>query len=536
MNQLHIVKRRLLLLLIVITTITGNLDAQPVKNQSIKYQNLLALIETFYVDNSVDLEKLTEDAIVKVLADLDPHSIYISKDEVKKMNEPLQGSFSGIGIQFNVLRDTLMIVATIPGGPSEKAGLRAGDRIVEIDDENVAGIGMSSTDVQKKLRGEKGTRVKLAIKRKKEKKFLDFVIIRDKIPIHSLDAAYMFNHEIGYIKLNRFAMTTATEFLDALTELQEQNMKSLILDLRGNGGGFMGAAIAIVDQFLDANKLIVYTEGSSVSTRRESKSSYNGQFKNGKIVVLLDEGSASASEIVSGALQDWDRGIIVGRRSFGKGLVQRQFSLTDGSMIRLTTAHYHTPTGRCIQKPYENGLEDYHLDILNRYKSGEMLHADSIHFPDSLKYSTLTKNRTVYGGGGIMPDIFVPIDTNANYTYLNLLIRKNVIYPYVVNYMDKNLETLKKKYPDFDSFSKNFEVDEKMMKEIVAMGEEEDIEKTEEQYDAVVDDIKLHVKSLLARDMWSTTEYYKILNMKNEFVLKAIEVLQDSERYEKELQ
>jgi carboxyl-terminal processing protease len=519
--------------MLFVLALCSAVNAQTVKTQAIKYQNLLALIDAFYVD-TVNLEKLTEDAVIKVLADLDPHSIYISKDEIKEMNEPLQGSFSGIGIQFNILRDTLMVVATIPGGPSEKVGLRAGDRIIKIDDKDVAAVGLTNTQVRKYLRGDKGTLVNIFVKRKREKEILEFVITRDKIPIHSLDAAYMMNKNVGYIKLNRFAATTADEFLKALVELKASKMKDLVLDLRGNGGGFMTAAIEIVDQFLGADKLIVYTKGLTTQ-RRESISTEKGLFKDGRVVVLLDEGSASASEIVSGAVQDWDRGIIIGRRSFGKGLVQRQFPLSDGSMIRLTTAHYYTPTGRCIQKPYENGVQDYHLDILKRYKSGEMISADSIHFPDSLKYNTLKNNRTVYGGGGIMPDIFVPIDTTANYKYFNLLIRKNVIYPYVVNYMDKNLDQLRKKYTKFENFKKNFEVTEEMMKEIVALGEKEGIEKTEEEYTAVVDDIKLHVKALLARDLWESSEYYKVVNEDNEFIQKALEVLEKTKMYDKEL-
>ncbi|RUT79623.1 S41 family peptidase [Ancylomarina longa] len=518
--------------LIVFTSLlcVGTAKAQSVKNQAIKYQNLLALIDAFYVD-TVNVEHLTEDAIVKVLADLDPHSIYISKDEIKEMNEPLQGSFSGIGIQFNILRDTLMVVATIPGGPSEKVGLRAGDRIVKIGEENVAGTGLKNMGVRKRLRGEKGTVVTIYVKRKSEKELLEFIITRDNIPIHSLDAAYLLTKNIGYIKLNRFAATTSEEFLEALLKLKSQNMKNLVLDLRGNGGGYMQAAINIVDQFMDANQLIVYTKGLT-TPRRENRSTEAGIFKNGKVVILLDEGSASASEIVSGAIQDWDRGIIIGRRSFGKGLVQRQFPLSDGSMIRLTTAHYYTPTGRCIQKPYNKGLEDYHMDILKRFKSGEMISADSIQFPDSLKYSTLINKRTVYGGGGIMPDIFIPIDTSLNYKYFNLLVRKNVIYPFVVNYMDENRDQLKKKYPKFEKFMKDFEVSDSMLSELVALGEKQGIEKNESDYLAVVDDLKLHIKALLARDLWDSSEYYKIVNKKNDFILKAISVLENPKLYD----
>lgn len=511
----------------------STLQAQTVKNQAIKYQNLLALIDAFYVD-TVNIERLTEDAIVKVLEDLDPHSVYISRDEIQEMNEPLEGSFSGIGIQFNILRDTLMVVTTIPGGPSEKVGLRASDRIVKIDGENVAGVGLKNTGVQKKLRGEKGSIVSVLVKRKGEKELLEFVITRDKIPIHSLDAAYMLTDKVGYIKLNRFAATTSEEFLEALLKLKSQKMKDLVLDLRGNGGGYMQAAIDIVDQFFDKDRLIVYTQGLT-NPRRENISTEAGIFKEGKIVILLDEGSASASEIVSGAVQDWDRGLIIGRRSFGKGLVQRQFPLSDGSMIRLTTAHYYTPTGRCIQKPYVEGLESYHLDILNRYKSGEMISADSIQFPDSLKYNTLVNKRIVYGGGGIMPDIFVPIDTTANFKYFNLLVRKNVIYPYVLNYMDTNRSQLIKKYSKFEDFEDDFKVTEDMLKELVALGEKEGIEKTDKDYLAVVNDLKLHIKALIARDLWDSSAFYKIINRNNDFIVKTLQVLEQPELYEKEL-
>ncbi|MDE5422742.1 S41 family peptidase [Ancylomarina sp. DW003] len=511
----------------------SQVQAQDVRDQTIKYQNLIALVDAFYVD-SVSLEKLTEDAIIKVLAELDPHSVYISKDEVKAMNEPLQGSFSGVGIQFNILRDTLMVVATIPGGPSEKAGLRASDRIIKIDEEMVAGVGMKNTDVFKKLRGDKGTKVNLAIQRKGEKELLDFLIIRDDIPIYSLDASYMINKHVGYIKLNRFAAKTADEFLKALLELKEQKMKDLVLDLRGNGGGFMTAAIKIVDQMFEKDQLIVYTDGLK-SKRRDNMSTDNGYFKEGRVIVLIDEGSASASEIVSGAIQDWDRGLIVGRRSFGKGLVQRQFPLSDGSMIRLTTAHYHTPTGRCIQKAYDNGLMDYRMDIINRYNSGEMISQDSIHFADSLKYKTLVKERFVYGGGGIMPDVFVPIDTAANFKYFNLLARKNVLYPFVLNLMDNNRDKFKRKYPDFETFNKKFQITDDMLKDLVAQGDKEGVEHTDEEYKAVEDHLRIHLKALIARDIWDGAEYYQIVNQKNDILDKALEILDNPKLYEKSL-
>ena len=511
----------------------SQVEAQEVRDQTIKYQNLIALVDAFYVD-SVSLEKLTEDAIIKVLAELDPHSVYISKDEVKAMNEPLQGSFSGVGIQFNILRDTLMVVATIPGGPSEKAGLRASDRILKIDNELVAGVGLENTGVFKKLRGDKGTEVKLSIQRKGEKELLDFLIIRDDIPIYSLDASYMINKNVGYIKLNRFAAKTADEFLEAIVKLKQQKMEDLILDLRGNGGGYMIAAIKIVDQLFNKDQLIVFTDGLK-SKRHENVSTDRGDFKEGRVIVLIDEGSASASEIVSGAIQDWDRGLVVGRRSFGKGLVQRQFPLSDGSMIRLTTAHYYTPTGRCIQKPYDNGLMDYHMDIINRYKSGEMVSQDSIHVADSLKYKTLLKERLVYGGGGIMPDLFVPIDTAANFKYFNLLARKNVLYPFVLTFMDNNRENFKAEYPDFATYNKKFQVTEDMLKELVALGDKEGVEHTEEEYLAVKGHLQIHIKALIARDLWDGSEYYQVVNQKNDILDKALEILENSKEYDKYL-
>lgn len=528
MKKIIVLGLALLLAGVVTAPLSAQSNDNQVKEQSVKYQRLMALIDAFYVD-TVNLQQLTEDAVVKVLADLDPHSVYISKEEVDEMNEPLEGGFFGIGIQFTILRDTLTVVAIVPGGPSEKAGLMAGDRIVSVDGENIAGKKLSNTDVRKKLKGEKGTVVKVGVLRKDGN--MDFNIIRDMIPIHSVDASYMIDKTTGYIKISRFAANTIEEFEGAVKKLQAAGMKDMVLDLQGNGGGYMGAAIGVSDNVLDNNKMIVYTNGLS-SGRREEYSTPAGLFKDGRLVVLIDGNSASASEIVSGAIQDWDRGLIVGRRSFGKGLVQRQYPLTDGSMIRLTTAHYYTPSGRCIQKPYKDG--DYRAELYNRYESGELLSADSISVNDSVKYYTKLKNRVVYGGGGIIPDLFVPIDTGLNYSYFNRLIAKNVVGEFVINYIDQSRDMLKKKYPDFDKFNKNFVVTDAMIDEIVKAGEKAGVAKDEKLLQPVIPLMKMNIKALIARDMWDMNEMYRIMNDDNVILQKAVEALRDG-TYEKEL-
>jgi carboxyl-terminal processing protease len=333
------------------------------------------------------------------------------------MNEPLDGSFEGVGVQFNIMNDTLMVVNPVVGGPSEKVGVRAGDRIIGIDDENVAGIGIKNSDVYKYLRGKKGTKVNLTVLRKGTKGELRFVVVRDKIPLHSVDAAYMATPKTAYIKISRFAQNTHDEFVEAIEKLSENNFENLILDLRGNGGGYLKAAIDIADEFIDKDKLLVYTQGLN-SERREHVARKKGVFEKGNLVILIDEGSASASEIVSGAVQDWDRGLVVGRRSFGKGLVQRPFDFPDGSLIRLTIAEYYTPAGRCIQKDYEDGMDAYHNELGERYLHGELSNADSIHFDEALEYKTKVAGRTVYGGGGIMPDVFVAVDTSLSLIHI----------------------------------------------------------------------------------------------------------------------
>lgn len=518
------------LLLILFTLPSPFLTAQEsVQQNQLKFGRLLRLVDSYYVD-SVNVEKLTEKAIVSVLSDLDPHSMYMSKDEVDKMNEPLVGNFEGIGISFNIFKDTLLVLATISGGPSEKVGLLAGDRIIEVDKKNIAGTGLKNSDVFDLLRGEKGTVVELKVLRKHSPELLDFTIVRDKIPIFSLDASYMINKSTGLIKLNKFSATTTDEFVEAIKDLKKQNMQNLILDLRGNGGGYLKTAIEISEQFLNNNDLVVYTSGLN-EPKREYNASSSGEFKKGNLVVLVDESSASASEIVAGAIQDWDRGVIIGRRTFGKGLVQKPYYLTDGSMVRLTTAHYYTPSGRCIQKPYDEGVAAYRKDYEKRMLSGEMFNADSIIFSDSLTYKTLLNGRSVHGGGGVMPDIFIPMDTSVHYSYINRLRRNNIIYNFALDYIDKNRDEIKSKYPDFKNFETKYETSDKMISEIVENGEKDGIEKNEESLAFGLSDLKKEIKAIVARDLYARDDFYKIYFSDDEAVIEALKVLENQKNY-----
>ncbi len=501
-----------------------------VQENQLKFGRLLRLIDGYYVDTT-NIDALTEKAIVKVLSELDPHSTYISKEEVEKMNEPLKGNFEGIGISFNIYKDTLMVNSTISGGPSEKVGLRSGDRIVEVDGENIAGTGLKNSDVFRLLRGDKGTEVNLKVLRRGIPDLLDFTIIRDKIPIFSVDASYMLDESTGYIKLNKFAATSLDEFLEAMKKLKNSGIKNLILDLRGNTGGYLKTAIQISNQFLKARSLVVYTEGIN-DVKREYKAPSQGTFEKGNLVILINEMSASASEIVSGAVQDWDRGVIIGRRSFGKGLVQKPFFLTDGSMGRLTTTHYYTPSGRCIQKSYKNGLKEYREDYIHRMENGEMFSADSIKFDESQKFKTLINGRTVFGGGGIMPDIFIPMDTSSHYKYINKLRRKSVIYNYVLDYIDVNRNKLKSKYSDFDQFDKQFEVTTAMINKVVENGEKEGIEKDETSLEFSSNDMKKEIKAIIARDLFSRNDFYKVIYKDDKDILKALEVLENQKKYD----
>ena len=493
-----------------------------------KMGTVLYLIDNFYVDTA-NMDKVTEDAIIATLKELDPHSAYISKKDVEKANEPLVGSFDGIGVTYQLIRDTVTVISPTAGGPSEKVGIMAGDQIIKIDGEEAFGKKVDNEYVQKHLRGKKGTKVTVSIKRGNDPELLDFEITRDKIPLNSINAAYMLDNHIGYIKLDRFAQESTKEFKEALAKLQAGGMESLIFDLRGNTGGYLNTAIEMVDQFIDENKLIVFTEGIH-SPRQEWRSTKNGLYTTGKLVVLIDEGSASASEILSGAVQDHDRGVVIGRRSFGKGLVQRPFNLPDGAQIRLTTSRYHTPSGRCIQRPYEGGVEEYAKEMTKRLEHGEYFHADSIHFPDSLKYKT-DGGRTVYGGGGIMPDLFVPIDTAYNSKLYTNLVRKGALNRFTTDYGLKHRDEIKKQYGDFEHFNKDFNVGKDLIEGLKKAAEEAKVEWNDEQYAHSEKFLLLQVKALIARNVWETQQYYQVMASVDPGIQKALEVLGSEKQY-----
>lgn len=512
---------------LLLFTITAS--SQVLNEGTFKFGRVLSLIDAFYVD-SANLDMLTEKAIIEVLKNLDPHSTYISAKDVKEMNEPLNGNFEGIGVQFNLLRDSIIIVEPISGGPSEKVGIRAGDRILTIDNEKVTEINITTAGVRSRLMGPKGTKVNVTIYRKGAKDILDFTIIRDKIPIFSLDAAYMLDKETGYIKLNKFAATTEKEYSDAVEALKKTNMKNLVLDLRGNGGGYMLAATELADKFFTDQKLLVYLVGRK-TPRQDFKSTGNGSLASERVVVLTDEGSASASEIFAGALQDWDRGVIMGRRSFGKGLVQNGFYLTDGSMVRLTIARYYTPTGRSIQRPYNEGYDKYMENFYKRFTDGELMSADSVRMADSLKYKTLINGRIVYGGGGIMPDVFVSADTSYNSPYFNKLFAKNVLNTYTLEYCDKNRNLLTSKYKSFNDFKTKFKFSDDDIKSFIAKGESDGVGFNEEQFNKSRDEILLIMKGYIAGNMWKTNELYQVVNENDKVIDKALKVISDKAKY-----
>ena len=482
-------------------------------------------ITNLYVD-SVDEGKLVEDAIRGMLEKLDPHSSYSTPAEVKSMNESLEGSFEGIGVQFNMMEDTLVVIQTISNGPSEKVGIISGDRIVAVNDTAIAGVKMSKEEIMKRLRGPKGTKVNLKIVRLGIKGELPFTVVRDKIPVYSLDASYIIRPRVGYIRIGNFGATTHEEFLKALGGLQEKGIDHLIIDLQDNGGGYLQAAVMVANELLSDGDMIVYTEGRS-SPRKEYHADGGKAPYKGGLTILVNEYSASASEILAGAVQDHDRGTIVGRRSFGKGLVQRPIEFGDGSMIRLTIAHYYTPSGRCIQKPYtKGGQKDYAKDIDNRYRKGELTSADSIHFADSLRFQTLRLHRTVYGGGGIMPDEFVPLDTTKYTRFHRQLAAKSVIINANLKYIDSNRKALKKKFPTFEEFNANYEVPQSLIDNVIAKGAEVDVKPTDDaELATTLPYLSMQLKALVARDLWDMNEYFQVMNETNDIVVKALETI-----------
>ncbi len=551
------------LLLMALPMSAQNLDNYRLTPE-FKLVRSLAAIEQLYVD-TVDADKLVEDAIRAMLEKLDPHSSYSTAKEVKQMMASLNGNFDGVGIQYNIVDDTIVVIQPTAKGPSERAGVLAGDRITYINDTLVAGVKITTDQVISKLRGKKGTEVTMTIVREGLDDSLRFTVKRDKIPVHSINATFMIDEKVGYIRIDNFSATTGDEFKDALDKLLRQGMTSLVLDLQGNGGGYLSAAVDVANHFLETNDLVVYTDGRSMR-RQDYKADGRGRFIEGKVVVLIDDYSASASEIVAGALQDHDRAIVVGRRSYGKGLVQRPIDMPDGSMIRLTTSHYYTPSGRCIQKPYEKGKKkDYSNDIEERLKRGELTNADSIHFADSLKYKTLKQGRTVYGGGGIMPDIFVALDTTYNTPYYRKLAARGCVAPTVIKYVISNRAKLLAKYPNIKVFKANYEVPKSLIDDILAQGKKKEITIEEdkesksadkdsksagkksksadkesksttdknsksdkkklspkEEYENTLVMLRRQVKALVARDLWDMNEYHHIYIDHDDIVCRGL--------------
>ena len=494
------------------------------------YKDAIKAFDLIYPD-TISNGQITEFGIRYMLEQLDPHSTYISLEEIHDMNAPLKGSFSGVGIRFQILKDTIMVVQAIPGGPSEKVGLMAGDQIIRINEELVAGIGMKNKGVRDRLLGDKGTKVNVSIKRRNQKKLLDFEITRDKIPIYSVDASYMVNSNTGYIKLNNFSSTTISEIRKATFELKDQGMENLVLDLQNNGGGYLRTAVDLSDEFLSGIKKIVSTNGRKFPERNYT-TGRKGLLEEGKLIVLVNESSASASEIVSGAVQDWDRGLIVGRRTFGKGLVQKPIELPDGSQVRITTSKYYTPSGRCIQKPYEEGSMAYRKEKYSRYNSGESFNADSMKFNSNESFQTLLKERTVYGGGGIIPDHFVPLDTTGTSPYFNKLIRKGIFNQFALSWVNKNRELLEKKYPNFDKFNLKFDT-QKAVDELIKYAEAEGLEFSENQYNKAKYVIHTRLKANIAQDLYNYKKFYQVINSLNNALEKSLELLNDEKAFSK---
>jgi len=483
-----------------------------------KLKEVLQVVEKNYVDEKPQ-NGLMDDAITDLLSRLDPHSAYIPASDRQAANEDLKGNYEGIGVEFNIFRDTLTVITALSGGPSEALGIRSGDKIISVDGKDIAGKGITNADVFKLLKGPRGTEVKVGILRRKEK--LSFTIVRDKIPQFSVDVSYMIGKETGYIKVSRFSSTTHQEFVKAMNTLRGKGMKKLILDLQGNPGGYMSEAIALADEFLPAGNKIVFTKGKNPGFDQNADATSAGGFEQGELIVLVNEGSASASEIVAGALQDNDRALLVGRRTFGKGLVQNPFTLSDGSELRLTISRYYTPSGRSIQKPYDES-NAYAEDLINRYKSGEFFHADSVRFNDSLRYKT-TMGRSVYGGGGIMPDYFVPLDTTGNQAALNALYNENIIQEFAFNYAEKNKSTLTK--AGLESYLLKFSAGGSMLSEVKALGVVNRVDFSEKQFRESEKYIRIHLKAQIARRIWGNEGFFPVMNELNEVLLQAMPLM-----------
>lgn len=490
-----------------------------------KFERFLDFLDDKYLE-AVDLDSLVDIAIVGVLEDLDPHSNYFSVDELEEANEPLVGNFEGIGIQFNILRDTIVVLSTITGGPSEKVGLQAGDKILTVNGESVAGTGIKNQGVMDRLRGPKGTEVAIELARENRKKPLAFTITRDKIPLYSVDAGYMADPKTGYIKINRFAATTADEFREDLNKLKAQGMENLILDLRGNSGGYLNTAMEISNELLGGRKLIVYTEGRAYP-RQNAYADETGGWTTGKLVVLIDEGSASASEIVSGAVQDWDRGLIIGRRSFGKGLVQRPFNLPDGSAVRLTVQRYYTPSGRSIQRPYEDGKKDYYKETWRRLESGELTEGVLGELPDSLKYFTQHNKRVVYGGGGILPDVFIGLDTSFVSDFFDDVLGKGILNQFAISYVNKHRASLKERFPTPESFAGKYSLEKAVWEEFLAYAAAEEVPYDAEAAAPSVERLELLLEAMIARNLWDLEAYFMVTNREDPAFRRAVEVMGD---------
>lgn len=520
-------KKTLSVLLALAAFITASAQLKPEQ----KLRVTQGIIEAYYVD-SVNSDKIVEDAIVAMLATLDPHSSYSNAEETKALNEPLEGNFSGIGIQFNMVQDTLYVIQTIAGGPSEQVGIRAGDRIIAANDTTIAGVKMQNRDIMKRLRGPKGSVVNIDVVRRGEPGVKRYRIVRDDIPLYSVDAAYMADPTTGYVRISRFASETPREFATAVNKLIRSGMQNLIIDLEDNGGGYLGAAVELASHFLRDNDVIVYTKGRN-APEHYFRAEGDGKLLNGRVVIMVNEFSASASEIMSGAMQDNDRGLVVGRRTFGKGLVQRPFPFPDGSMIRLTVSRYYTPAGRSIQKPYSKGDDaDYFMDLKHRYDKGEFSSADSIHFADSLRCETLRNHRTVYGGGGIMPDRFVPIDTTGVTPYYRDLRAKNAFNQYTVEYIDAHRDELKKQYPTMEQFIAGFSFTPQMMDEFVNTATRLGVEPNPQQLEESRKAISTILTGLIARDLFDYEAYYRIANELNPVYREALRLINSPEEYD----